>query len=405
MVQCLLMMAVCWWSPFQVRSAQSPEDHDDVQRPVLQRAEFEPSDLSGPVPEKESPSVANESIAIESRPRAPAGSLNIGFAYDPGQGKYDGAVGRPGDVWNFVDIGTTAVDYLRHADASGSSARLRVSKSDGEWAVKTDNQIFRGYIYHNCQCVDLEVSILDLQPGRYRVLVYAHGDAANQNASIEMQVGEENYGRRSTSKAVDADFRSSMLVDGVHYVSFEILVSAGEDVRITSHRDGSGYSMFNAIQLVPIPKPSQQARVKPAMPQAPQKQIPAVLQTFFKGLSNQDAEVINRVVAEKMMIVRTSDEVARATLPKDTLLIKPPKRVRNWSFAAVRDVEVLPSTTANRIAHVRFDLQLLRGPDADELGIKTRSFNRLQPLLKYPASAVMLWQEGHWKIQLLTLPI
>jgi hypothetical protein len=35
-------------------------------------------------------------------------------------------------------------------------------------------------------------------------------------------------------------------------VSFEFDVPPGKNVRIISHRDGSDYSMFNAIQLVPI---------------------------------------------------------------------------------------------------------------------------------------------------------
>lgn len=406
MVQCLLMIAVCWFNPFQIRPAVPPSDSDEVERPAIQQQEIEPSDLSGPVPDKRPlpDKRPREPVITKPRPRTPAGSLSIGFAYDPGQGKYDGAVGRPSDVWNFVDIGTTAVDYLRHADGSGSSARLRVSKSDGEWAVKTDNQIFRGYIYRNCQCVDLEVSVLDLQPGRYQALVYAHGDAANQNASIEMQVGEENYGRRATSKAADADFRSRALVEGVHYVSFEILVSAGEDVRITSHRDGSGYSMFNAIQFVPIPEPTQRARIEPLPPQDPEQQVPNVLRSFFTGLSKQDAESVNQAVASKLMIVRTSDEDAKATTPKDALLTKPPKATQSWAIAAVDGIEVRSSALPKSIANVTFDLKLIGGPPEEAIDFKTRSFNRLRPLITCEASAVMVWQDGHWKIQLLTLP-
>tara|TARA_R110002072_G_scaffold146075_1_gene292753 strand:- start:599 stop:2344 length:1746 start_codon:yes stop_codon:yes gene_type:complete len=186
-------------------------------------------------------------------------AINIGFAYDPGQGNYDGVVGSSGEVWNFVDIGTTAVDYLRHPNASGSTARLRVTRHDGEWAVKTDNQIFRGYIYHNCQCVDLEATLLDVAPGHYRAFVYAHGDTPNQNASIEVVVGERTLGKKATAKD-DSDFRSSQLKEGVHYVTFDFELAAKESLRIISHRDGSGYSMLNAIQLVPLADaPQEQA--------------------------------------------------------------------------------------------------------------------------------------------------
>jgi hypothetical protein len=197
---------------------------------------------------------AHDKNPRESAHRAhdPALSLNIGFAHDPGQGHYDGLVGSPSDVWNFVDIGTTAVDYMRHANATGSTARLRVTRHDGEWGVKGHQGVFRGYIYHNCQCVDLAVTLLDLSPSRYRVYVYAHGDAPNQNAQIELIVGEKTVGRKATGNDDTWEFRSTDFTEGVHYVSFEFDVVAGQDVRIISHRDASGYSMFNAIQLVPI---------------------------------------------------------------------------------------------------------------------------------------------------------
>lgn len=181
-----------------------------------------------------------------------AKAINIGFASDPGQGRYDGAVGAPHDVWNFVDIGTTAVDYTRHPDASSSTARLRISQHDGEWAVQTENQIYRGYIYHNCQCVDLQVTLLDVEPGRYRACVYAHGDAPDQNAAIEVRVGERCVGKKATSKADSLLFRSPRLQEGVQYVTFDFDVSCEDEIHIISHRDGSRYSMFNAIQLVPL---------------------------------------------------------------------------------------------------------------------------------------------------------
>ncbi len=181
-------------------------------------------------------------------------AIHIGFAFDPGRGNYDGVVGAPDDIWNFVDLGTTAVDYMRHADGSGSSARLRMTRFDGEWAVKTENQVFRGYIYHNCQCVDLEATLLDVAPGRYQLFVYAHGNAPDQNANVELVVGDRSLGKKATSKENSPAFRSAKLQEGLQYVTFDVDVKAGETIRIVSHRDGSGYSMFNAIQLVPVEK-------------------------------------------------------------------------------------------------------------------------------------------------------
>ncbi|MCC9600708.1 hypothetical protein LOC67_09045 [Stieleria sp. JC731] len=182
-----------------------------------------------------------------------ASGLNIGFAYDPGHGKYDGAIGSPTDVWNFVSLGTTAIDYMRHPNAIGSTARLRVSRHDGQWAVDSHPGIFRGYIYDNCRCIDLEVKLLDLEPAKYRAYVYAHGDAPDQNASIELVVGKERYAQKATGTDKDGEFQSLKLTEGVHYVTFDFEVKKGEKVRFISHRDRSDYSMFNAIQLQMIP--------------------------------------------------------------------------------------------------------------------------------------------------------
>ncbi|MCA9020491.1 MAG: M56 family metallopeptidase, partial [Planctomycetaceae bacterium] len=93
---------------------------------------------------------------VQAMERPAVRSLNVVFAHDPGIGNYDGIVGRPTDVWNSVDIGTTAVDYMRYSDATSSTARLRVTRHDGEWGIKGQSGIFQGYIYHNCRCVDLE---------------------------------------------------------------------------------------------------------------------------------------------------------------------------------------------------------------------------------------------------------
>ena len=209
--------------------------------------------LSGPDPAAPAPDKSPIKTAESGRRNySQAGSLNIGFAYDPYEGNYDGVVGSPGDVWNFVDIGTTAVDYMRHQNATGSTARLRISRHDGEWAVKGHSGIFTGYIYHNCRCVDLEATLLDLAPARYKAYVYAHGNAPNQNAKIEIVVGDRCIGQKATANDGTWKFQSKEFQEGVQFVSFEFDVPAGETVRIISHRDGSDYSMFNAIQLVPV---------------------------------------------------------------------------------------------------------------------------------------------------------
>ncbi|MDV6032575.1 MAG: hypothetical protein F9B45_21315 [Phycisphaera sp. RhM] len=178
--------------------------------------------------------------------------LNIGFAHDPGAGHYDGVVGSNGDVWNFVSVGTTAKDFMRLSDMRPSTARLRISRHDGAWGITGQSGVFHGYIYDNCRCTDLEVTILDLEPGRYRAYVYAHGDAADQNANIELRIADESIGKKATANDGTHGYRSQPMTEGIQYVTFDFDVWRGNEVKIISHRDGSSYSMFNAIQIVPL---------------------------------------------------------------------------------------------------------------------------------------------------------
>lgn len=193
---------------------------------------------------------AKDPVAGRSHANLPM--LNIAFADEPGVGNYDGVVGSPNDVWNLVSVGTTAKDFLRNSDTSQNPARLRVTRHDGGWGITGNPGIFHGYIYDNCQCKDLETTILDMRNGRYRAYVYAHGDAPNQNANIELVVGGEPLGQKATANDGTHRYREKPLAEGIQYVTFEFTVHTGEDVKFISHRDGSEYSMFNAIQIVPI---------------------------------------------------------------------------------------------------------------------------------------------------------
>ena len=105
--------------------------------------------------------------------------LNIGFTHDPGAGKYDGVTGALTDTWNLVSMGTTAKDLMRYSDASSSTACIRITRHNGVWGIDGHLGIFLGYIYDNRRCKNLEATILDLEPGRYRAYVYTHGDAPN----------------------------------------------------------------------------------------------------------------------------------------------------------------------------------------------------------------------------------
>jgi hypothetical protein len=114
--------------------------------------------------------------------------------------------------------------------------------------------VFHAYIYHNSRTVDLQATFTGLASGQYKIYVYAHGDAPDQNAKVELVVGSKNCGSKSTLNDGSWKFRSKTFTEGVQYVSFEFAIADSEPVKVTSRRAGSTYSMFNAIQIVRLMK-------------------------------------------------------------------------------------------------------------------------------------------------------
>ena len=181
-------------------------------------------------------------------------AINLVFGLDPGKGNYDGVVGKPTHTWNLVDVGETKLERLRNVKGKPTSVQLQLSPTDGEWGIEGQSGVYHAYLYHNCRCIDLQASLAGLAPGRYKIYVFAHGDAPDQNAEIELQVGKEVYGRKATLNDGSWGFRDKKFAAGVQFVSFDFTVEAKESVLITSRRAGSDYSMFNAIQVVPLKK-------------------------------------------------------------------------------------------------------------------------------------------------------
>ena len=113
--------------------------------------------------------------------------VNIVFGLDPGPGNYDGVTGKPTHSWNHIDVGDAEAEG---SDTKGrkTSINLSMSANDGEWGITGHKGVFHAYLYHNSRDVDLSVNFDGITPGRYRMYVYAHGDAPDQNASIELKV-------------------------------------------------------------------------------------------------------------------------------------------------------------------------------------------------------------------------
>ncbi len=196
---------------------------------------------------------SDEAVAEKELDRDPV-ALNVVFGLDPGKGNYDGVVGKADDTWNLLDVGQTAIKELRSHAGAKTPVSLQVSENDGEWGIPDHAGVFHAYIYHNSRRVDLQAKFNGLPTGQYRVYVYAHGDAPDQNAEVELAVGAESLGSKSTLNDGSWKFRSKTFTEGVQFVSFEVSITDSEPIQITSKRAGSSYSMFNAIQIVRIMK-------------------------------------------------------------------------------------------------------------------------------------------------------
>ncbi|QDU40908.1 hypothetical protein Mal4_52710 [Maioricimonas rarisocia] len=175
--------------------------------------------------------------------------INVTFGTEAEEGRRSGVIDAPEDVWNLIDYAQPELKAVQLADGSASDVRITVSDNDGEWGIEGPAGAYHAYIYHNCRCVDLTAKFEYLPPGIYDLYVFAHGDAPDQNAAIEV----ESAGVVTTGKATlndgTWDFRSRKFRDGNQYVKYSVEVKAGHPLVITSRRDGSVYAMLNAIQL------------------------------------------------------------------------------------------------------------------------------------------------------------
>ena len=175
--------------------------------------------------------------------------LNLTFANKTQSDSSTPDDGERFDVWNFVEVGRRKSVGLRLADGTPTDVVAEISENDGAWGIAGVTGPFHGYLYHNCQCVDLSVTLRYLPPGIYEAFVFAHGDAPDQNAAVEIASAGVTYSGKSTLKDGTTDFRQTTFTDGNQYVRYVVDVQAGSPLVVTSKRDGSSYSMINALTL------------------------------------------------------------------------------------------------------------------------------------------------------------
>ncbi|QDU73991.1 hypothetical protein Pan97_09910 [Bremerella volcania] len=200
------------------------------------------------------PQVETSAVEVSKKPKAKPSKhadriLNINFAMAPVDSQPRGVIGGPGDVWTLIDVRETTKSGLPMASGTPTDVVLQLSENDGEWGIPGSFDVYHAYLYHNCRCVDLSVTLTYLPEGIYEAYVFAHGDAPDQNAMIEIESGGITYTGQKTLNDGSHRYRSRDYEAGNQYVKYTIEVKPDSPVVITSKRDGSSLSMFNAIQL------------------------------------------------------------------------------------------------------------------------------------------------------------
>lgn len=220
---------------------------------------------------KETPNHGQYKLKIEAQPAGPKRTkkakpsryadrmLNVYFGTMLDGFGYDAAIGSNGDIWNNLRCREEHQTGLKFADGSPTDVRLDLSPNDGVWGVTGHGGVYHAYLYHNSRDVDLAVTLRYVPAGKYDVLVYAHGDAPEQNAAIEILSADKLYSGKSTLNNGTMEFRNRKFEEGNQYVKYRIEVTTGEPVVITSKRSGSSLSMLNAIQLLKVDDRTAQA--------------------------------------------------------------------------------------------------------------------------------------------------
>ena len=175
--------------------------------------------------------------------------INFNFGLDTGLGHGNALLGEPEDHWNFLDVGMTSVEMVKAADGTTTDMEMSFDPNDGKWGITDHQGVYHAYLYHNNRAVDLSCELKYVPPGVWEVFVFAHGDAPDQNAAVDIQCGDVLLTGKATLNDGSWDFRSQEFVENNQYVRYVVDVQPGDVMRITSKRDGSNLSMFNAIQM------------------------------------------------------------------------------------------------------------------------------------------------------------
>ncbi len=188
----------------------------------------------------------------------PAGLLNINFGVnDTPARRGPAAIGQDAsDFWNRYSRDDGAGGF-RHsgglttvywANGAPSGAGLRVENAAGAWGNGVDDPMFGVFLYPLSDDPNVRVTLTNLPPGYYTLLVYAHGGPPdNHTTTVEALSGTTSLGEKRTSMS---GWASTQWEEGKQYVRFEsVSVEPDTVLTILAKPADHAFGMINGLQL------------------------------------------------------------------------------------------------------------------------------------------------------------
>jgi len=184
----------------------------------------------------------------------PTANLNVDI--DRGS-SYTGTAAAPGDgtIWNKIAAQSTKSFTLSDVlDSKGKSTPHNVTISSSGTSISTwtnstlgnpnPSALMSDYMFGNTYTV----TISELPAGNYFLYVYAHGDQANQNSTVN--VAAANGGGSGITANTGTEYRNLYTAgaEGYSYLKFQPSVGAAGTLSFTT-------TYLNGFQLIEYPKP------------------------------------------------------------------------------------------------------------------------------------------------------
>jgi hypothetical protein len=184
--------------------------------------------------------------------------LNTNFSIKTGPA----AIGiAANDFWNVYSRDVSSqldwraggvVSALKYTDGTATTASVTVTNAAGAWYTLVPDPMMESYLYPLNRSGDIRSQFAGLPPQRYDIYVYAHGQPPEENAAVDLRLGNVVLDTRNTSSQPGWDLPA--WVEGNQFVVFRgIEVTDGASLEIVSHGGVSGLAVMNGIQLAAQP--------------------------------------------------------------------------------------------------------------------------------------------------------